>query len=123
MCPRQIEVSSTSQQDNAACWEKLFQQLPVALAHAVLSMLANSALKPEAPRTFTFGSMKPYDVTPTTALRVRLRKPFGAALAGSPKFWTHGPPLETPALALPYSNSVLLGAVLPTGRSRESLTR
>src|SRR4030095_2754748 len=114
MCPRQIEVSSTSQQANAACWEKLFQQLPVALAHAVLSMLANSALKPEAPRTFTFGSMKPYDVTPTTALRVRLRKPFGAALSGSPKFSTHGPPLEPPVMSLPYSNALLPATELPT---------
>src|SRR4030095_917774 len=61
----------------AARWEK-FQQLPIALAHAALSMAANSALKPEAPRILTLGSMKPYDVTPTTALRVRLRVPVGA---------------------------------------------
>src|SRR5215470_10103370 len=97
-----------------ARWEKRFQQLPVALVHAALSMAANSALKPEAPRIFTFGSVKPYDVTPTTALRVRLRVPVGAALSGSPKFWTHGPPLEPPAMSLPYSNALLPAAVLPT---------
>src|SRR5678815_4150155 len=62
------------------------QQLPVALAHAALSMDANSALKPEAPRILTLVSMKPYDVTPTTPWRVRLRTPVGAALSGSPKF-------------------------------------
>src|SRR5687768_11549705 len=51
---------------------KATQQLPVALAHAALSMAANSALKREAPRILTFVSRKPYDVTPTTALSVRL---------------------------------------------------
>ena len=76
-------------------------------------MDANSALKPEAPRILTLGSMKPYDVTPTTALRVRLRTPVGVALSGSPKFWTHGPPLEPPAMSLPYSNALLPAAVLP----------
>src|SRR6185436_4648679 len=94
--------------------KRLLQQFPVAFAHAALSMDANSALKPEAPRIFTFVSRKPYDVTPTTALRVRLREPVGAALSGSPKFWTQGPPLEPPAMSLPYSNALLPATVLPT---------
>src|SRR5262249_13871041 len=72
-----LQCASSPSGPMVARWERRFQQLPGALVHAALSMAANSALKPEAPRIFTFGSVKPYDVTPTTALRVRLRTPVG----------------------------------------------